>query len=88
VIVGLDLERGVMDVVVGLEEGTGLVEDGVAVGAGADHEVRGRDLHVGRQGPDVEVVDVDDAVEPGEGGVDRVEVGTRRRRLHEDPDGL
>ena len=38
----------------------GAVEHGVRVGVGAGHEVGGRDVHAGREGPHVQVVDVDD----------------------------
>ena len=41
----------------------GPVEHQVVVGLGADHEVGGEHVHVGGQGPDVEVVDVDHVVD-------------------------
>lgn len=48
------------------------------------HQVERCDLHVGGERPDVQIVDVDDAVERGEIGAHRVAVEPRRRGLHED----
>ena len=62
----------------------GLVEDAVRVAAVGDPQVRGRHLHVGRERPHVQVVDVDDAVDGGELDGDGVEVEPGRRRLHDD----
>jgi methionine-rich copper-binding protein CopC len=72
--VGLDLEGGMGDVVRAREQFAGLVEDAVAVGAGTDHQVGGHGVHLRRQRPHVEVVDVDDALDVTEVGGERVEV--------------
>ena len=54
------MEGGVRDVVLVLEDASGLIEDGVGIGCARGHEVDGGDNHVGGEGPNVQVVDVDD----------------------------
>ena len=61
VIVRFDLQRGVGDAVPVGEQMSSLVEHGMRVGADRDHQVRGRNIHLGRQRPHVDVVHVDDA---------------------------
>ncbi len=65
-VVGFDLEGGVGEAVALVEQLASLVEHGVGVGADAHHEVGGGDLHVGGEGPHVEIVDVDHSRDAGE----------------------
>lgn len=54
-----DLEGGVCDPVILLEDAAGLVEHGVRIGSGAGHEVDGGDVHLGGEGPHMKVMNVD-----------------------------
>src|SRR5205823_9104679 len=74
VVVRLDLEGGVRDGVALAEHVSRPVEHPVRIGPDCDHEVRAGDVHLGGQGPDMEIVHVDDARHCGEVGLEAVDV--------------
>src|SRR5690606_27636158 len=80
----LHLQGGVADAVAGLHDLLRPVENGVGLAVLGDHQVGGRHLHVRRQRPHVEVVDVDHAGDALQVGPQTLQVDVGRRRLHED----
>jgi hypothetical protein len=86
--VWFDLEGGVGDAILVLESAAGLVEDRVDFGSVLDHEVDGGDVHLGGEGPDVEVMDVNHSRNPGQVGVQLVEVESGGCALDENPECL
>ena len=84
-IVRLDLERAVADPVRVRELLASTIEHGVCVGA-ADRDEMGRDsVHLRREGPHVEVVHVDHAIDRGEIFREPIEIDVRGRILQQDP---
>ena len=76
------------DVVSVLKDAPGLIEDRVGIGCVRGHEVDGSDIHVGGEGPDVQVVDVDDTGYHGEVVAEQVEVDAGGCGLYEDAQRL
>ena len=83
---GLDLERGMRDPVSLGETCPRRVQHAMVVGASVSDEVCGGVLHVRREGPHVEIVHVDHAVDLDEIGRERVEIDRFGCRLDQDPD--
>ena len=83
----VDLERGVLDVEVVVEQRVDGPSGGVAVGVGVDQDVRGQGWESGGDFPDVEVVNLDDAWLAGERSADLVRVDALGGGLEEDPGG-
>lgn len=59
-----DLQGGVVDAVFGAQQVSGLIENAVAVRDVPLDEVRGGNVHAGRQRPQVQVMHGLDAVDP------------------------
>ncbi len=85
---GFDLEGGMGDPVVVLKDAAGLIKDRMGIGGSSGHEVSGGDVHIGREGPHVEAVDVDHARKRAKFGLELVDVNIGRCGLDQDAEGL
>jgi hypothetical protein len=74
----------VVDVEALVEHLAGVRQHPGQVGGGGDAQVRRGNVHSGRQGPHVKVVDVGDALDPGQGGGDVGDVEAGRGGLQQD----
>src|SRR5579862_6488643 len=83
----VDLQRRVRDPPAFGEELREVAPGAVAVAVGLDEDVRGERGEARGDLPDVEVVDLDDSRDGGEGLPDRLRVDAARRRLEEHPGG-
>ena len=77
-----------VDRVPGTQHVAGPVENGVGVRVLLDHQVGGEYIHVGREGPDVQVVHVEHVLKSGEVGADIVGIHVLRSFLQQHTHGL
>ena len=75
----LDLQGGMSDAVLIGQQLTGLIEHRMRVGADRNHQVSSGDLHLRRQRPHVQIVNVDNTADASQLGLQLSEIKARRR---------